>query len=713
MQSILNTIIKRLSIPFIAFSFLLPYSLVLPLFGQNALPTKASLSIAKQVLIQDKSKPQRNQRDNEKAAGEILYEADFDGSFNGWYTDSANRPQTVSNAYLWVWDTDFDRGSLMASAQFNSPTIDNGAAFFNANKIRESENDITAIESPAWAGLSSPALDLSNVPTEDIPNIQLEFYQTYRQCCSFQLEMRVDISFDGGANYTSRYILQQIDRNRTASTERQIIPIGTLLQDAPELDQVVFRFTWDSETPDPNGQTSTDYYWAIDDITLLVAPETNLELTAGYNGNPVYEFDYQQIPQGLLKNYPLSASVANYGSKTSAFTCTVELSNAGMGVVKTYTSETVSIGSLKDSTLIISSFTDFDPGENLLGKWDIRYWITPQDGTADFETNERDTITAPPVYVTPGTWSHAGPWTGEVLFVPPTFTEQYPSYHAQRYRVPENVDSMTISGFAIAYHDRIEQNEGPFYFPMEIQIRMDSTQKDSLPNLTDKSSTWYYYNSTYEEYLGTFFLNEENRLSRLTQTGDSTETKVRGSIARAADSALVPELTLVRSSPHHTIDYWLSSVPNGIINYAASGFESDRATLVCAQCFSSNEFINSPSLPVPMFQFTVEEVWIDGENTNTDIAELETANLHFNLYQNIPNPSYGETQIPYELATKASVSLTLRDIAGKTVVDIPAEQQTAGRHSYTISADELNSGIYFYTLTVDGKSVTKKMVVNK
>ena len=93
------------------------------------------------------------------------------------------------------------------------------------------------------------------------------------------------------------------------------------------------------------------------------------------------------------------------------------------------------------------------------------------------------------------------------------------------------------------------------------------------------------------------------------------------------------------------------------------------------------------------------------------IKELATYN--FSIEQNRPNPFTGSTVIDYNLNNNSEVSFNVMDITGKIVIARNAEQQVAGKHSITVNGENLNNGIYFYTITVDGKSITKKMVVNK
>ncbi len=719
----------------------LAFSVALGAMAQQAIQKEAPLAPARLMSDQEYLQTEQGkldakyllnrntpaQRTGLKAPGDIIVEEDFDGGFNGWYPDTINRPEAVNADFKFVWDTDFTRGSLMGAAAFNAPSVDNGSAYFNANFIRENNPDITAIESPCWAGLVSPSFDFSELTPNDIPNTVLSFYNVYRHCCKFDLVIGVDISFDGGTTFPvqNRQVVRANggpgeDRNiATPADNQSVINIGAVLANAvangTPLNDVVFRFVWDSELEDTNGQTSTEYYWAIDDILVQVSPLTDLSLTDAYYGDTFYTFDYRQVPQGMLKGYPMSAAVINNGSEASTFTCTVEFTNEELGETLTYDSDPITLGAFSDSTFVFETFTDYDPNtDDYVGTWSIRYWITADAGNPDFSVDAKDTISnIVDIFVTEATWSHARPWTGGVYESQQKFDDgTYPATpYLARYNVPSNVDSIEVSGVSVAYYDDTE--DVIIGLPNQISLTVDS---GVTPDYSNTATPYIYFNEDeFEEEI--IFLNEDNRARRITQGDESEPDIIFGDILEVA-TGNVGNFTLKKAvNPSDVLLYWVKSAPSEVINLVAGGVEDDNASLFFGPFASGGDpawFAGGAQTPAPFLNFTVDKVWIDGVNQQTSVEEQElAANQGFTLDQNQPNPFNGNTTIGYNLVDNSNVALTVINIAGKTVVDFPAEQQTAGRHSYTISADELNSGIYFYTLTVDGKSVTKKMVVNK
>ncbi len=78
----------------------------------------------------------------------------------------------------------------------------------------------------------------------------------------------------------------------------------------------------------------------------------------------------------------------------------------------------------------------------------------------------------------------------------------------------------------------------------------------------------------------------------------------------------------------------------------------------------------------------------------------------FSIY---PNPFTGISNISYSLNSSADVSLEVYNLIGEKVkVFVLDENQSAGQHQYSL--DNMENGVYFVTLSVNGSSVTQKVV---
>ena len=91
----------------------------------------------------------------------------------------------------------------------------------------------------------------------------------------------------------------------------------------------------------------------------------------------------------------------------------------------------------------------------------------------------------------------------------------------------------------------------------------------------------------------------------------------------------------------------------------------------------------------------------------------ENVPLTTELFQNYPNPFNPETSIKFTLASNSNVSLTVYNYKGEKVVGLMDGKLKAGYYNTSFNASKLVSGVYYYTLKVDGKAMTKKMMLLK
>jgi hypothetical protein len=90
-----------------------------------------------------------------------------------------------------------------------------------------------------------------------------------------------------------------------------------------------------------------------------------------------------------------------------------------------------------------------------------------------------------------------------------------------------------------------------------------------------------------------------------------------------------------------------------------------------------------------------------------------TAPEKISLEQNYPNPFNPTTTFTYSIPTTGHVSLNIYNTLGQHVETLIDKSQPAGDYSVEWNAEPLSSGVYFYTLDVNGKHITKKLVLLK
>ncbi len=85
------------------------------------------------------------------------------------------------------------------------------------------------------------------------------------------------------------------------------------------------------------------------------------------------------------------------------------------------------------------------------------------------------------------------------------------------------------------------------------------------------------------------------------------------------------------------------------------------------------------------------------------------------LGNNYPNPFNPTTIIPFRLEKASKVKLTVYDILGRSVLLLMNEYLAAGTHEVRFNASRhgISSGLYLYTLELDGKHLTKTMLLLK
>ena len=93
--------------------------------------------------------------------------------------------------------------------------------------------------------------------------------------------------------------------------------------------------------------------------------------------------------------------------------------------------------------------------------------------------------------------------------------------------------------------------------------------------------------------------------------------------------------------------------------------------------------------------------------TTAGVSELE--NNGFALNQNQPNPFTKESVVNYQLVKDASSAVfTITDVMGRV---ISSEKVNANQGTHSIKLGAYAAGLYYYSLNIDGKSITKKMIV--
>ncbi|HKJ81655.1 MAG TPA: T9SS type A sorting domain-containing protein [Ignavibacteriaceae bacterium] len=101
-------------------------------------------------------------------------------------------------------------------------------------------------------------------------------------------------------------------------------------------------------------------------------------------------------------------------------------------------------------------------------------------------------------------------------------------------------------------------------------------------------------------------------------------------------------------------------------------------------------------------------------NTATAVKN-EPSNVikNYALSQNYPNPFNPTTEINYTVAKAGFVTLRVYDILGREVANLVNGYKNAGNFNVNFNASRLASGTYIYQMSVNGVTISKKMVLLK
>jgi hypothetical protein len=111
--------------------------------------------------------------------------------------------------------------------------------------------------------------------------------------------------------------------------------------------------------------------------------------------------------------------------------------------------------------------------------------------------------------------------------------------------------------------------------------------------------------------------------------------------------------------------------------------------------------------------FTGQDCVVIVKRGNTQSGDVLPFNpTSITLFQNVPNPFKDGTMIHFSLPEMDHATLTVQDVAGRTVATLVDGVLDAGVHAAEWN-DDAASGIYFYRLTAGSTTLTKKMILMK
>lgn len=308
--------------------------------------------------------------------------SEFNGGLNGWTTVGVSAtPQDSAVNAVWIWDADgTDANDPYAGAysgtgtRIESASAANGAALFPSDYYDNRGIVGNFGFGPAGRAhrgeLISPVIDCSNNM-----NVAVQFTQSYRRFANTFAS--IEVSNDGGATWTAFEVNPYpnlggvtdkttrfgIDVNQASRVNSvQIVDISSV---AGGQANVQFKFVFEGGY----------YFWFIDDVYLIEAPESNLLMTHYFYTPGSYATPASQIATDTFVFIAGIQNIANSVATNVQLKATVR-DNDG-NVIHT---DSVNVGDIEPDSVAIGEIPNTWAPEVPEGAYTITWEATSPDG---------------------------------------------------------------------------------------------------------------------------------------------------------------------------------------------------------------------------------------------------------------------------------------------------------------------------------------------
>ncbi|MCL5027816.1 MAG: T9SS type A sorting domain-containing protein [Bacteroidetes bacterium] len=107
-----------------------------------------------------------------------------------------------------------------------------------------------------------------------------------------------------------------------------------------------------------------------------------------------------------------------------------------------------------------------------------------------------------------------------------------------------------------------------------------------------------------------------------------------------------------------------------------------------------------------------KKCWMFDKNL-THVTETKDRENNDIFFQNYPNPFNGSTTIKFFVSKSSNVRITIYNILGEKVDDLINERKESGLYEVLFSNVNLPSGVYYCRITLENKTMTKKLLLIK
>jgi hypothetical protein len=165
---------------------------------------------------------------------------------------------------------------------------------------------------------------------------------------------------------------------------------------------------------------------------------------------------------------------------------------------------------------------------------------------------------------------------------------------------------------------------------------------------------------------------------------------------------------------------------NTFIWELTAGFSGSDKYYTMTQEYNDNGIVTNPYHGIkfgdPDLSMVLRGVQLNTDLTVGDIQEPTSVPVgikkginkaNFRLMNNYPNPFSDITTIEFQLQDNASVQLEIYDFTGRKITELLNTKLSPGIYKTVFKAGDLPSGFYFSKLTVNGRTTTGKLILNK
>lgn len=521
--------------------------------------------------------------------------------------------------------------------------------------------------------LNLPTLDLSG-----LESVVITWDQYFRYCCFSFMPLFVEVSADGGENWTSFEAGGSFIPSANVASANPLITGLDISCIAAGESAVDIRFAY--KQTGPNASNYTHYYWGIDDIRIEANPVANeLELVQLTNGDVFLLFEYRVTPMAQAIPEADGGVLAGVLYRNSGFlnqeNCmiTVDVLDETGEVLSTTVTEPFTAPSFANNdncpanpqdTLYIA--TGWEPEAE--GLYTLRATMS-SDSVADAGSLTMD------MEYTECEFGHDNPAELDVE-LGPRFDDENDFFEPTGYgnRYTFHNEGTTVYGLAVAFGPSTSTG-------VDFEIRW----MDQDPELSLADAPYEFAEFTSDaNWAGT----AANPVYYPLAFEDEIEVSVEGLASPGFYAgAVITEFDYE--------DLELTVLGNG-------NSDTDNSTIIYQQA-GSGEFV----------WFTAQTATPAVRLITCPVVSVDVIGAYngVHLQGNYPNPTAGETRFAFTSDWGGDFMIELRDLQGRLVDVLDLGSRPAGEHTVVYDASALSDGMYTYSLLTGDARVTKKMRV--